>query len=214
VEKIKTHTVRSVTIFRKSCRLWQNVKKRGWATGVTNDVTIWRIRVACLISKATCAHPHVHANAPGQARTGAHTQIRNVYCFSTVTMVRECASILRYTYIVLFLFIVIMMTIMINAQLLPLLPQFYSQFLSIPVTLLSLCSIKVAHMFHLRDVSLLAIWRGPTSSQFRNRYITYVCPTNSSTHKWSHKTYGRGRYPCNTSSCCKAAISSQHPNFL
>jgi hypothetical protein len=52
----KTHILCSVTFSRKSCRLWDNVEKYGGARETTNDVTIWRIRVACWISKATCTH--------------------------------------------------------------------------------------------------------------------------------------------------------------
>ena len=59
----------------------------------TNDVTIWRIRVACWISKDTCTYPHAHAQVPGHlhARTHAqactHRPICTTYCFSTTTMV-------------------------------------------------------------------------------------------------------------------------------
>ena len=44
--------------------------------------------------RAGLARPH--------ARTHAHTRrpISNTYCFSTATMIRESASMLRYTYIV------------------------------------------------------------------------------------------------------------------
>ena len=43
----------------------------------TNDVIIWRIRVAYWISRATYAHMHAHAHAPGihtLACTHAQTQ--------------------------------------------------------------------------------------------------------------------------------------------
>jgi hypothetical protein len=50
--------------------LWDNVEKYGGDWGVTNDVTIWRMRVACWISKATCTY--AHANASGHARTHKH----------------------------------------------------------------------------------------------------------------------------------------------
>jgi hypothetical protein len=67
VEKIKTNILCSITFFRKSCRLWDNVEKYSGNRGATNDVTIWRIRVACWISKTTCTHAR------------AHTQICNTY---------------------------------------------------------------------------------------------------------------------------------------
>ena len=39
------------------------VEKYCRARGVINYVTIWRIRFACWISKATCKHAHTHAHA-------------------------------------------------------------------------------------------------------------------------------------------------------
>jgi hypothetical protein len=65
---------------------------------VTIDVTIWRIRVACWISKATCTYAHAHAPECTHARS--HTLIFNIYCFPTATMIRERALMLLYTYFV------------------------------------------------------------------------------------------------------------------
>ena len=52
-------------------------KKCSGSREVTIDVTIWRIRVACWISKATRMHAHAHAHAPGytEARALAHTNM-------------------------------------------------------------------------------------------------------------------------------------------
>jgi hypothetical protein len=36
-EKIKTHILCSITFFRKSCRLWDNVEKYGSARQAIND---------------------------------------------------------------------------------------------------------------------------------------------------------------------------------
>ena len=74
------------------------------AKGATNDVTIWRIRVACWLSKVTCTYAHSHAHALGLARARAHThtQICNIYYFSTATIIRKRDSMLCYTYIVFF----------------------------------------------------------------------------------------------------------------
>ena len=109
VEKIKTHILYSITFFRKSHCLWDNVEKCGGDRGASNDVTIWRIRVACWISKSTSMHAHVHAHTSGHphvrtqagacARTRTYTQICNTSWFSTATIVRERASVLCYTYI-------------------------------------------------------------------------------------------------------------------
>ena len=75
--------------------------EHGGAIEATNDNTIWRMRVACWISKATRSHahayssapsfPHTHAraraSAPAHARTHTYIEICNIYCFSTATMV-------------------------------------------------------------------------------------------------------------------------------
>ena len=58
VLKIKTHVLCWIIFFRKSRGLRDDVEKCGGARGATDDVTIWRIRVACWVSKATCTHSH------------------------------------------------------------------------------------------------------------------------------------------------------------
>ena len=68
------------------------VEKCIWDRGATNDVTIWRIRVACWISKAMCTYAHANAQAPGypharHAQACTHTPVCNTYCFSTAKMV-------------------------------------------------------------------------------------------------------------------------------
>ena len=40
----------------------------------TNDVTIWRIRVACWKSKAICTYVHTHAHALGYLHARMHAQ--------------------------------------------------------------------------------------------------------------------------------------------
>jgi len=55
VEKLKTHILCSITIYRKSCRVWDNVEKYGTA-GQATDETTWRMRIACCIPKSTDAH--------------------------------------------------------------------------------------------------------------------------------------------------------------
>ena len=73
VDKIKTHILISITFYWKSHRLWDNVEKYDGDRGATNDFTIWRIRVACWISKATCTYAHAHAHAAGHEHARAHT---------------------------------------------------------------------------------------------------------------------------------------------
>jgi hypothetical protein len=86
--------------------------KCGAARRATNDVTIWRIRVAYWISKATRENTHAQAHAPGHphacrralthARTHTHTHIDKYItfiAFSRQQFLREHASILCCTYI-------------------------------------------------------------------------------------------------------------------
>jgi hypothetical protein len=46
VEKVKTHILWSVPIFRKSCRLWDNVEKYGGASEVADY-----IMALCMLDK-------------------------------------------------------------------------------------------------------------------------------------------------------------------
>ena len=75
IEKIKTHILCSITFFQKLHRLRDNSEIYGGERGAINDVTIWRVRFACWISKATRNYADAHAYAPGypHARTQAHT---------------------------------------------------------------------------------------------------------------------------------------------
>jgi hypothetical protein len=72
----------------------------GETKGDTNDVTTWRIRVHTRYAKL---HTHAHAPEYPHARAHTHTHthrpISNTCCFSTATMIRKSASLLRYTYI-------------------------------------------------------------------------------------------------------------------
>ena len=55
VEKIRTHISWSVAFLRKSYRLWDNVEKYGVQPG-RSQMTVWRMRIACLIRKARNTH--------------------------------------------------------------------------------------------------------------------------------------------------------------
>ena len=66
----------AVTFFLKSCHLWENVEKCDGPRQDTNDNTIWRIRVACWISKAIWAHAYSHCHAPGDTTTDTHAPSR------------------------------------------------------------------------------------------------------------------------------------------
>jgi hypothetical protein len=85
------------TFFSKRCHLWDNVEKYGGVRRSRHDVTIWRIRFSCWISKAACAHApwHTHALA------SAHIHKYAVFiAFPQQKLLRERASLLRYTYTV------------------------------------------------------------------------------------------------------------------
>jgi hypothetical protein len=56
VEKTKTNILCSITFFRKSCRLSDNVEKYCRARQATDDSIIRRMRFACWITKATDTH--------------------------------------------------------------------------------------------------------------------------------------------------------------
>jgi hypothetical protein len=57
-------------------RLWDNLEKYGGHRVATNDITTWRIRVACWISKATCTYAHWPAHAPGYPHTSTRTHAK------------------------------------------------------------------------------------------------------------------------------------------
>jgi hypothetical protein len=120
LEKVKTHILCSIPSFRKSCPLWVNVEKLGGARGHKWLHTTSYTFVSS-ISKTTCkqaskqartharTHANAHAHAPGhrhmhvQTRAHTHKPINNSYCFSTTTIIRERAPVLRYTHIALYL---------------------------------------------------------------------------------------------------------------
>ena len=54
-ETIKTHNLYSIIFFWKSCRLWDNVGKN-IVQPDRPQTTIWRMRIACRIPKATNTH--------------------------------------------------------------------------------------------------------------------------------------------------------------
>ena len=88
--------------FPKIEPLWDNVEKYSGDRGATNNVTIWRIGVACWTSNATCTYAHAHAHAPGYTHASTHActhrPVSNTYRFFTATMICERASVFRYMY--------------------------------------------------------------------------------------------------------------------
>jgi hypothetical protein len=81
--------------FLENLTVYDNVEKLGRDLGATNDVRIWRTRVAWRISKATCKYVHAHAHMSGYTHTRTHAlalthrPIRNIYCFCTATIIRK-----------------------------------------------------------------------------------------------------------------------------
>jgi hypothetical protein len=83
VEKIKTHFMFNNFLFRKSCRLWENVEKYGTARQATDDNIIRRMRFACWITKAT----------------DTHSEYATLIYFPRQQWLRERASMLSHTHI-------------------------------------------------------------------------------------------------------------------
>jgi hypothetical protein len=75
IERIKTH-IFCPTFFLKNLVIYEIMPKSSLEPeGVTNDVTIWRMRVACWISKATCTQAHTHAYESGKTHARKHAHI-------------------------------------------------------------------------------------------------------------------------------------------
>jgi hypothetical protein len=115
VEKFKTHLLCSVTFFRKSYRLRDNVKNM---VGLERPQTIRRLRVACWISKVTRVQEHsapIHLHACSHPRalslslslslshthTHTHTQKHEILvAFPQQQSLHERTGMLRYMYVV------------------------------------------------------------------------------------------------------------------
>jgi hypothetical protein len=81
VEKIKTHTLCSITFFFFEDRavydiMWKNIAERGGP-----HMTIWRMRIACWITKSS----------------NAHSEYVTVFTFPLQQRLHERASMLHYT---------------------------------------------------------------------------------------------------------------------
>jgi len=81
VEKIKTHNLCSVTFFRKSCHLWDDVEK--YLEPATPQMTKWLMRIACWIPKATNTYSY-------------HVIL---IAFPLQRWLHDRVSVLRFTYI-------------------------------------------------------------------------------------------------------------------
>ena len=83
VEKIWTHILWSITLFRKSYRLWDRVEKYGSAGQATNDSIMQSIHSAYRLINTT----------------DTHSEYVILIAFPLLQYLRERASILRYTWI-------------------------------------------------------------------------------------------------------------------
>ena len=72
---MNTHILCSIPFFRKSHRLFDNAEKYTGDRGAIN-ITIWRTRSACWISKTVCActRPRVQVTTHTHARSSMYTQ--------------------------------------------------------------------------------------------------------------------------------------------
>jgi hypothetical protein len=87
VEKIKIHILRSLTFFPENRAVYEIMSKTE-VEAERPQITIW-LRVARWISKTSRTQTHTRACAHTRTRThaGTHTEIYNIYCFSTAIMV-------------------------------------------------------------------------------------------------------------------------------
>jgi hypothetical protein len=90
-ENRNTHFVFNIFFFRKKI-MFKNL-----VVPERPQMIVWRVRVACWISKATSAHAHASAHPHTHAR--AHSFLIS---FPRQQWVCERASVLRYTYIICF----------------------------------------------------------------------------------------------------------------
>jgi hypothetical protein len=90
-EDLNTHCMFN-NIFPKIMPFNRQCRKIWWSQRATNDVTLWRIPVACWLNKTTCTHSHEH--------THAHThKYVLLIAFPQQLWFRQPASVLRCTYI-------------------------------------------------------------------------------------------------------------------
>jgi hypothetical protein len=99
VETIKVYIFSSITFFRKSYRLCENVKNM--VEPERTQMTIQR-RVASWIIKATRSRAHARVATRARKHTHTHTHTEKyliVIAFPRQKQLRERASVLGYTYI-------------------------------------------------------------------------------------------------------------------
>jgi len=88
VEEIKTHILCSVTFFFKNHAVYE-IRWTNIAEPEGLQMTIWRMRIACWIAKATNTNTHTHT----------HREYVILIAFRRQQWLQEPASALPYTYI-------------------------------------------------------------------------------------------------------------------
>ena len=100
VEKIKTHISHSITSFRKSCRLWDNVEKCGGNREAADDNLAARCMLDARKDMPAHAHPHPYSLTHTWARPPpSHTHTHKyviLTAFPRQQWFRKRASMLRY----------------------------------------------------------------------------------------------------------------------
>jgi len=81
VEKVKIHVEWSVTFFRKSCPLWDNVEKYGRARQTTNNNIKRCINLTCWVNNATDTHSEyvIHTAFARQQWVREHSSMLRLY---------------------------------------------------------------------------------------------------------------------------------------
>ena len=87
VEKIKTHVLCSVTFFRKSFLLWDNVEKCGGAREAADDIMAASRMLAARAQPHTLAHASTHTHTRTHSFTHVHTRTEksNIYIYIVFT---------------------------------------------------------------------------------------------------------------------------------
>ena len=83
IEKIKAHILCSITFFRKSCHLWDNVVKYSRDRQATDDNIEMRMRFVCWINKTT----------------NTHSEYVIIIAITRQQLLRQRVSVLGYSYI-------------------------------------------------------------------------------------------------------------------
>jgi hypothetical protein len=102
VQKMKTHILGSVPFFHKAHRLWDIVEKRSVhprGPQIMSQYGAYALLLDLQGYMQSCARTRPRARVPTCTHARAHRPISNTYCFSTATMIRERASMLRYAHI-------------------------------------------------------------------------------------------------------------------